>query len=93
MNEKECDEALDKACKYMVKLSECVNETTAERDTLRRALEKACEFMATDELVSCPMDMYEWEYPQGCEAVCGSIDIEKGDVSKCWMAYFMDDSE
>ncbi|MCK5643760.1 MAG: hypothetical protein KAJ19_23370 [Gammaproteobacteria bacterium] len=66
-------QAIEDACRRLLELER-------DRDTLRRALEKAAETMV--EHVSCPMVMYGWSHPSSCDKACGMGEKE------CWLQYF-----
>ena len=50
---------------------------------IRRALEKAAETMVDH--VSCPMVMYGWSHPKGCNEACGMGERH------CWLQYFKEE--
>lgn len=47
-------------------------------------LEKALVIYIADLTDSCPMDVHNWEYPEGCEKVC----IQDMPRYVCWLEYF-----
>ncbi len=72
----------------MMELSKVLSNTCDERDTLRRALEKAAH--ETADYGDCPAGANAWEI-KDCETCDNWNDRKKQE--KCWLQYFMDDSE
>jgi len=64
-----------------------------DRDHLRRALEKACEWIDVQMEHSCPCFNFEdWERDENC---IDCVDTPKMQElsSSCWLLYFMEDGE
>ena len=81
-------DAVDDAIYEIQRLRGVVESHKTERATLRRALEKACEYVA-DAGGSCPFDVHGWERIENCANVCLIVGAESR--GKCWLHLFMEE--
>lgn len=78
-------DAVDDAIYEILRLRGAVESYKKERDTLRRALEKACELINEDG--ECP-NYYGWVSKEIDCTLC-AVDTRKA----CWLQYFMEEDE